>query len=62
MPLMVNKSKRPISVGGVLMTPSVPANIPDDFMNNPRVKQLIEEKVFEPATATPAQPAPTKVS
>lgn len=49
MALLVNKSQRAYTIGGVMMTPHMPVEIPDDFLNNPRVKQLLKSKQIDHA-------------
>ena len=54
---LVNTSQRPISIGGVLLSPHVPADVDDAYRDNQRVKELLEEKVLEHAAA--GDPAPS---
>jgi len=54
---LTNKSARPYNIGGVLLSPGVPTEVPDEVilpdgkkaavMQNPRVKKLMDEKKLE---------------
>jgi hypothetical protein len=48
---VVNKSERAYNIGGVLLSPLVPTQIDDSFLNNARVKEIIADGSIEQTNA-----------
>jgi len=47
MVLVVNKSERVYNINGIMLTPLIPAEIPDEFLNNDRVKEIMADGHIE---------------
>lgn len=53
----INKSARVVHVGDVMMVPGIETEVPDDALNHPVAKNLVETKQIVPAEeAAPAKP------
>jgi len=53
---VINKSQRAYNIGGVLVSPLIPVQIDDDFLNNERVKEILADGDIE-RTEEPSQSA-----
>jgi len=56
MALIVNKSARAIIIGGTSLTPNVPTEIDSSFLDNERVKELMESGELEESDGSTPQP------
>jgi len=57
MALIVNKSARAIIIGGTSLTPNVPTEIDSSFLDNERVKELMESGELEESDGSTPQPS-----
>lgn len=44
---IVNKSQRVFSIGGIMISPNVPTEVDDSFLDNERVKELMDSGELE---------------
>ena len=58
---VVNKSPRVINIGGVLVTPLMPNEIDDSFLNHERVKAILDAGDIE-TTTKPTEDEKAKIA
>lgn len=56
---LLNKSQRAFNVGGTILVPTHTTEVPDDFLDNERIKEIIDAGELEVANgpADPIQPS-----
>jgi hypothetical protein len=61
MPNVTNNTVRPIRIGTTLLVPGQTGNVPDEHMENARLKQLMEGgSLATETTPPPVEPDPAK--
>ena len=56
MVMIVNKSVRVLNIGGTVVTPGIPVEIDKSFLDNERVKELMEAGEIEELDGSTPQP------
>lgn len=54
--MIVNKSVRVLNIGGTVVTPGIPVEIDKSFLDNERVKELMEAGELEESDGSTSQP------
>lgn len=44
---LVNKSERAITITNIMLVPLEPKDVPDEILEHPRIKELLEYKELE---------------
>ena len=57
---LVNRQPNVLSIGNVVLTPNIPAKIDDIYLENPRVKALMEQGYLQPSTHEEVRGIPAK--
>lgn len=57
MPMVTNTAPRPIHIGGVLLRPGQPAEVPADALKNKVVEALVQDKTLTMSELPPEQAA-----
>lgn len=63
MTMVVNKTEHAIHIGGVMLSPGVPGELPEDFTDNEQVKEMFkndELEIYKEEAPTPQQTVAAK--